>query len=67
MTQSSVLWATPGPPTDTLEQGLGEGRPLTSPSPRVIQAPGSAIQQDPHSHLCLQREATERNLTQIPF
>lgn len=56
------------PPTDTPEQGLGEGRPhLPSPSPRVILAPGSAIKQDPHSHLCLQREATERNLTQIPF
>lgn len=57
--QSCLLWATCIHPN---LRGRGQH---TSPSPRVIQAPGSALKLNPHPHPCLEREATVRNLTRI--
>lgn len=65
--QSSLLWATTATPPPHARTGSEGGETHhTSPFPRVMEAPGSAIKQDPHSHLCLQREATVRSLTQTP-
>ena len=57
--QSCLLWATCIPPN---LRGRGQH---TSPSPRVIQAPGSVLKLNPYPHPCLEREATVRNLTRI--